>query len=535
VRSPFRTGPIDRSEITSLADRLGVLQGVRAVICLTVLGSAFFAPDVVGVHAGQVARLTGFYIFASVATEVARRTTEMLAADTVFGMLMVDALYIGLILFLNTGPSSLLVFLVYVHLIAVTLLTSYRTGLKIALWYSVLFFGLDVLRVKGALNGLTTARFTTRPHEIMLSVLAFWMVALCTAALSAVNERELRRGKAELRLLADMGARLEHAESAEQVGQVLLDTVVGSFPFRRGAVIAGTEAGGWWALAAADAAPVTLARGGPVPTDAVVGRCWTARAPALVKSLHPDDDPILAQLLPRARNVIVFPLVADAQPIGVLALEWGGPVGVRVPARTVTIVTQFAAHAALALRSAWLLAEVERLATFDSLTGLLNRRVFENVLEREVTRARRTAQPLSLIVLDIDHFKKINDTYGHQAGDEVLRHVGHSLRAVGRDVDAVARYGGEEFAIILPSCGASEAVKVSERLRAAVAGGPGPIRVTCSAGVASLPANAGDGTSLVSAADHALYDSKAAGRDRTTRSRRRRRGSAPLEEAARLA
>jgi diguanylate cyclase (GGDEF)-like protein len=199
---------------------------------------------------------------------------------------------------------------------------------------------------------------------------------------------------------------------------------------------------------------------------------------------------------------------------GALVLELGGH-ATRVSRGTLDVLTSFATHAALALRNAWLLAEVERLATIDGLTGVANRRTFENALHREVARAGRTSQPLSLVVLDIDHFKSVNDTLGHQAGDEVLRHVGAALASHAREVDLAARYGGEEFCVLLPACPPDDAMAVAERLRGAIAEYSGPTAVTVSAGVATLPFDAATDTALVAAADQALYRAKSGGRDRT--------------------
>ncbi len=188
------------------------------------------------------------------------------------------------------------------------------------------------------------------------------------------------------------------------------------------------------------------------------------------------------------------------------------------------MLNQFAAHAAMALRNARLMAEVERLANEDGLTGLANRRVFEEVLAREVARSRRTLEPLSLVVFDVDYFKRVNDSLGHQAGDDVLRRVAKALAAAARDIDLVARYGGEEFTVILPNCSLDDAVRVAERMRSGVSGVGGDDDlpgVTLSAGVAAIPTNAADEESLIAAADEAMYTSKRAGRDRTTRSSRR--------------
>src|SRR5207245_4052528 len=128
------------------------------------------------------------------------------------------------------------------------------------------------------------------------------------------------------------------------------------------------------------------------------------------------------------------------------------------------MASQFASHAGLALQNAWLLDAVGRLAATDALTGLANRRTLETELDRAVARARRRRKPVSFVLLDVDHFKALNDTFGHQAGDEVLRDVARSLATQVRPEATVARYGGEEFAVLLPDCSAEEAVLVAERL-----------------------------------------------------------------------
>src|SRR5437899_2479625 len=118
-------------------------------------------------------------------------------------------------------------------------------------------------------------------------------------------------------------------------------------------------------------------------------------------------------------------------------------------------------------------------------------------------------------MIAVDHFKAVNDGLGHQAGDEVLRHVGNVLAGEARETDLAARYGGEEFCVLLPGCGRDEAVIVAERLRSAIAAHRQPTTVTASAGVATLPADGADGRGLVAAADRALYRAKEEGRDRT--------------------
>jgi len=159
-------------------------------------------------------------------------------------------------------------------------------------------------------------------------------------------------------------------------------------------------------------------------------------------------------------------------------------------------------------------------ATHDPLTGLWNRYALLDALEREHSRAVREGTPLAVIMVDLDHFKRVNDTYGHQAGDAVLREAAGRMQAGVRSYDLVGRYGGEEFLIVLPGTSGANAVQLAERLRAAVAQEPVGhdllrIRVTASFGVStSGPALIADPRTLIRLADEALYRAKAQGRNR---------------------
>lgn len=186
-----------------------------------------------------------------------------------------------------------------------------------------------------------------------------------------------------------------------------------------------------------------------------------------------------------------------------------------------SLVMQMASHGALAMRNAWLLQQVQRMADVDALTGVPNRRSFETAIEREVSRSNRTGEELTLILLDLDHFKSLNDSFGHQAGDEMLRKVGAVLSEACRASDTPARYGGEEFALVLPTCGKAEAFETSERLRELIAAVDSPRPITVSAGVATYPVHGVSAADLVKAADEAMYESKAEGRNRTTISSRK--------------
>jgi diguanylate cyclase (GGDEF)-like protein/PAS domain S-box-containing protein len=154
------------------------------------------------------------------------------------------------------------------------------------------------------------------------------------------------------------------------------------------------------------------------------------------------------------------------------------------------------------------------LATTDGLTGLPNHRAFQECLREQFTNARDNGTPLSLLLLDLDYFKQYNDSFGHPAGDGVLRAVGSTLQSIAREGDTCARYGGEEFAIILPGTGEAEAVRIAERLRRAVGAIRDPNRaITTCIGVASLSAETAAPSELIRDADAAMYQAKRAGRN----------------------
>jgi len=163
---------------------------------------------------------------------------------------------------------------------------------------------------------------------------------------------------------------------------------------------------------------------------------------------------------------------------------------------------------------------LEELANTDPLTGLCNRRCLMGVMERELKRSERTDLPISLVMVDIDFFKRVNDTYGHQQGDEVLIAVSELLRSHLRDYDQAARFGGEEFAVVLPATQLRHAVQAAERMRAAAdtlafTGELSELRLTLSCGVATYPhPTVHSLDELIRAADDALYQAKRDGRNR---------------------
>jgi diguanylate cyclase (GGDEF)-like protein len=212
------------------------------------------------------------------------------------------------------------------------------------------------------------------------------------------------------------------------------------------------------------------------------------------------------------------PVVHQERVAGVLLCERRAPDGFG-PA-DVEVAAAFAAQAGIAVENARLFEEVQRMARTDDLTGTLNRRHFFAVAGRELSRAARYGRPLSAAMLDVDRFKRVNDTYGHAVGDEVLREVARRVIESVRSVDLVGRYGGEEFALLLPETeGSTAARNVAERVRRCVEAAPvatsaGPVPVTVSVGVACRAPGPDGIETLLDRADQALLRAKQGGRNR---------------------
>ena len=213
--------------------------------------------------------------------------------------------------------------------------------------------------------------------------------------------------------------------------------------------------------------------------------------------------------LPGVRSGLWQPVLAgDDRALGVLALVWGTPLPAP-PDHLPPLLETLAGEAAAAVERRDLLRRLADAADRDALTGLANRRRWDEASALEVSRAQRTGAPLAVALVDLDHFKRFNDSRGHLAGDALLRDFAAAARAQLRDVDLIARWGGEEFALLLPGCTPDEAVAVLDRVRAVV-----PHGQTCTVGVTRWRTGE-DLAAAVARADAALYAGKEGGRDRT--------------------
>ncbi len=219
-----------------------------------------------------------------------------------------------------------------------------------------------------------------------------------------------------------------------------------------------------------------------------------------------------------ARQVVVVPLSFKEVPLGALVLATTADFTSGVD----LLVGHFQTDLGLALSNALSHDRLERLAALDPLTDAYNRRFGLTRLQEEFSRALRMSSPLGVLMLDLDHFKTVNDTYGHLVGDRVLRAVAGSIRRVAREGDVLMRYGGEEFLLVVPGAAGSDLLELAERVRRVIAAtevmdADRRVAVTASIGAVTFPAHdVASANDLIEAADRALYASKEMGRDRVT-------------------
>jgi diguanylate cyclase (GGDEF)-like protein len=483
-------------------DRLAVLTGIR----VTLACGALVATSVAAGSRPGVVPITLAYGVVVVAAEMLRRRAHATAVRFAPAVTALDGIYVVGALTVARGPNGPLGASVYLLVATTAVLVSPLAGIGGALWCGLLLAGART----GADLGLWPVPSGVGHHAVAIAAASYVGVAIGVGAAEAVRAGGLRRGRERAAALADLATAFDHADHDEGVAVALVGYARDTLRFRRAAVVVrGRE--GWHGATADTADELMFAR------DEPLGEAATAtlerREPNLVREL---DAGLLTEVLPEATNVVVAPVVGDrSEAVGVVAAEWGGGARERVPVATVRALQTAAVQAGRAIDRRARLNEVARLATRDEVTGLANRRLFEETLDLELGRARRQASPLSLVVLDVDHFKTVNDTLGHRAGDQVLQQIGGALVALTKAHDLAARYGGDEFVVLLSGCPRSEVVGVAERLRGAIARAVTELPITVSAGVAAVPDDASDAEGLVLAADAALYTAKRSGRDRT--------------------
>ena len=506
------------SGIVPLAERLRALQLLRVVIVIGVGVFLRFAATDAEVGWRTLATATAAWFAVALGGHglwlaLGRRGLWPFGA-----LLILDGVYLAWLSYATGGSQSPLRYLIVVHLVATMLVASYRTGLKLALWHSLLLWVAYQTEQGGvvAVPPAQAAASGTELERLATFAALLWIVGLATATFSAMNERELRYRRFDLEALARLAAALGDETDPAKAAAVLVTSVADAFSFHR-VLLVRLEEHRASVLAAThdDDGDVLDQAWDRLAEESLLLRAHRERRTLLVSRLGAADR-WLDTVLPDARNLVVVPLVADGSPIGTMVATRRRRAGERIEGRVVRMTEQFAAHGALALRNAMLLKEMQRLAETDGLTRIANRRTFERALDAELARALRTGEEVSAVMLDIDHFKRLNDLYGHQAGDDVLRRVAATLDDATRPYDIAARYGGEEFVLLLPRTAPEEASAIAERLRRALKASREKPAVSASFGVATFPIHARDKATLIAAADKALYTSKHNGRNRVT-------------------
>lgn len=373
--------------------------------------------------------------------------------------------------------------------------------------------------VQGAVLGFITLNkvepdFYKPEHSEQLGLFA------AQAGLALQNARlfeAAQRAAKENQTLREAAAAVTSALELDQVLDHILTQLERVIPYHSAAIF----------LREADQVQIVAGRGFPDP-NRVIGTAFSIDDPLLQEAMRARAPLILAdaQSDPRfqgwcgttyTRGWLGVPLIVRDELIGFLTLDSTQPNA--YGESECSLASAFANQAAIAIDNARLFRQVHQLAITDSLTGIYNRRHFFDLANKEFERARRYGRSLALIMWDIDHFKIVNDTFGHLVGDQVLKVVAERSRKHLREIDLLARYGGEEFVALLPEVHLNAACEVGERLRAAIGEHPilvgeHEVRITVSIGMAILDDGCPNVEILLDRADQALYQAKNAGRNR---------------------
>lgn len=497
----------------SLAERLTALRWSRLTVAVGTLVGVALVVDEIGrdlvLAVLLFALLFAVDLLAKSRLDQGVRPTQRLLMSAVLteGAAIVTSLYLA------GGNSSPVRYAVIIHAATTALLLSRQIAVRSTVWVSMLLLVSNEMQELGlitAVDNVDGSRLTTGP-ELAGLLIALWVTTFLTASASAINERVLLRERLDQHIHASFGEAAEAARAPAETARVLAEHVLRTGSIEEAVVI---DMRG---------EPVVLARqGGGALRDGTL----TAPPGSLLRDVvesrrtihvrEPDDgtDGDLISLLDRPSNISAVPMIAGDDVLGVLLVVHGPDAGRGVHRNTVENYKRLAGHAALALANAWAAETLDRQARTDRLTGVANRHTFDEQFDKELSRARRERSPLSVVLCDVDHFKKFNDEHGHQVGDRVLAEVAQTLEQERRPYDLVARYGGEEFVVILSQADFDEAMRVAERLRRAIEDTGSELGVTASFGVASAADGSASRSELISTADACLYAAKEHGRNR---------------------
>ena len=439
-----------------------------------------------------------------------------------YGVTLGFAVLVTAFVYFTGGLHSPMPCALYMPILLAVLCYGLRVGLTAAA-------GMVGVAAVLAMNGHLPSGWLS--HRAMGIGLSFPVVAVFGAALRAQMEGRLSAldtEKKNLSVQLDMSQMMESAFDLDMTLNLILLNIQEHFPCTVCAVYLKGRDGKTLELRAASGSrrptgllpslPLREAHRGGLPLSGEEG----VRAFQAANTPEADLSSVLFQIDRSAASFVCLPLASVEEMLGMLYISTDELPG--LTPENVTRLEQLAARAVFPLQRVLVQQDFRSMAYSDAMTGLDNFRQFEETLADELLRAERYTRPLSVIMLDIDHFKSFNDTRGHPAGDALLGQLGVVLRNALRNVDRPARYGGEEFVIICPETGADEVLLIAERIRVAVQNTPfilpgkdsgeaDTARVTVSLGCATFPRDAHADRDLVKRADSALYAAKEAGRN----------------------
>jgi two-component system cell cycle response regulator len=507
--SPTALNPVAAAggDVVPLSYRVTTLSLVRTLVCVALLVAGFVDGRLDS--AADLLWPLGYLLVAGLASAAILLIRHRATAVGGLGLVLCfDGVALQLVQY-RMGELMPVGLAIGIFLAAGCLLASFRTGLKLVIWQTLLF-GIED---EGIRSGLFNAPPGRQADHVVAELILLWALVLVVCVAASVSERELRRRRYDAETVQALASALHRDDEPRLVIKRVIRSVVEDLDAGRVLVCARHD-GRLRLLAEHGVAPLAATHPeidvASTEGSALLQRAVFPGVPALLLGLDRENDSWLSLMLPRARRLIVLPLGTDERGAPIwLVFEHRGQRGGRVERRVLATAGQVSATSALALSRAVLFQQARLQASTDALTQLPNRRTFD---ERLAALSGPSATRFAVVLVDVDRFKAVNDTHGHQMGDRTLQAVATALAAASPTGSLVARYGGEEFVVLLPGADEDFGMLVGERLRLAVASIRDPLPVTASFGVAT---SAMDHRSeaVLAAADAALYRAKEAGRN----------------------